>query len=138
MSAEATNPIWHRWTVTASSKAKLAAMLVILATSMTGAYAKDKFETRCGWFDNPSPNNATLTDRDGEWFIAQQGEYEAEGDWPDFPKSQWISSGNGSYGSGCACMNVRTDVETHRIIEIKTGTSKPLSLCRRDKMIKRK
>jgi hypothetical protein len=43
-------------------------------------------ETRCGWFSNPTPNNASLTDRNGEWTIAIQGEFEAKGDWPEFKK----------------------------------------------------
>ena len=43
-------------------------------------------ELRCGWFENSSPSNASLTDRDGEWTISIQGGYEAKGDWPTFKK----------------------------------------------------
>jgi hypothetical protein len=32
---------------------------------------------RCGWFDNPSPSNASLYDKDGESTIAVQGGYQA-------------------------------------------------------------
>lgn len=28
---------------------------------------------RCGWFDNPTPGNASPTDRDGQWLIGLQG-----------------------------------------------------------------
>lgn len=94
-------------------------------------------QTRCGWFDNPTPNNVSLTDRDGEWAIAVQGKFEAEGDWPKFRQSQWISSGNASYGRGCACMRVVTDPETRRITSILSATARPLAACRRDKSLKR-
>jgi Protein of unknown function (DUF4087) len=48
-----------------------------------------QLETRCGWFSNPTPANASLFDRDGEWIIGVQGGYQAEGDWPDFEPGQW-------------------------------------------------
>lgn len=35
--------------------------------------APAKVERRCGWFENPTPANATLADRDGLWEIATQG-----------------------------------------------------------------
>jgi len=31
------------------------------------------FETRCGWFSNPTPANAWLWDREAEWIIGVQG-----------------------------------------------------------------
>ncbi len=62
-------------------------------------------ERRCGWFENPTPANATLTDRNGMWEIATQGGYQAEGDWPDFSANRWVRTGNGNYGYGCACIN---------------------------------
>jgi hypothetical protein len=31
------------------------------------------FETRCGWFSNPTPANIWLYDRDGDWTIGVQG-----------------------------------------------------------------
>jgi hypothetical protein len=93
-------------------------------------------QTRCGWFHNPSPNNASLTDRDGEWAIAIQGEFDAKGDWPELNKSQWVSSGDASYGHGCACTRVVTDPAMHRITSIRSSTVKPLATCRRDKALK--
>jgi len=93
-------------------------------------------QTRCGWFHNPSPNNVSLLDRDGEWTIAMQGQYEARGDWPAFRKSQWVASGNASYGYGCACLRVVADRETHRIASILSSTVKPLAACRRDRTLK--
>lgn len=112
--------------------------LIVMAddgiVSKTGATA---FETRCGWFENPTPANAWLTDRDGEWIISVQGGYQADGDWPDFKKSQWVKT-NINYGHGCACMKVTTDRAEMRILKIISATAKPLSTCRKDKALKRK
>jgi hypothetical protein len=94
-------------------------------------------ETRCGWFENPTPANAWLVDRDGEWTIAVQGGYQAEGDWPDFKDNQWVKT-NINYGYGCACMKVTTDRADRRILTIHSATAKPLSTCRKDKAIKKK
>ena len=52
--------------------------------SNTGYYCVQKSEMRCGWFSNPTPGNASLYDRDGEWIIGVQGGYQADGDWPAF------------------------------------------------------
>ena len=70
-------------------------------------------ETRCGWFQNPTPANIWLDDRDGEWIIGVQGGYQVESDWewPAFKKGQWVET-NGHYGYGCACLRVRVDPET--------------------------
>ena len=50
------------------------------------------FETRCGWFSNPTPANIWLYDREGEWTIGVQGGYQVEKDWdwPDFKRGQWV------------------------------------------------
>lgn len=94
-----------------------------------------KPETRCGWFSNPTPGNAWLLDRNGEWLIAAQGGYQAEGDWADFKPSQWVKT-NINYGYGCSCMTVTTDKKTRRILTIKSATARPLSVCRKDKRLK--
>ncbi|MBV8856025.1 MAG: DUF4087 domain-containing protein [Acidobacteria bacterium] len=93
-------------------------------------------ETRCGWFDNPTPANASLHDREGEWVIAVQGGHQAEGDWPDFGPKQWVET-NGHHGYGCACMTVEVNRESHYVLEIKSARARPLSACRRDKALKR-
>ncbi|MGO4778074.1 DUF4087 domain-containing protein, partial [Lysobacter sp. 2RAB21] len=53
----------------------LVAALPVLEAMAKGksASAKAAVENRCGWFVNPSPANAWLIDRDGEWIIATQG-----------------------------------------------------------------
>ena len=88
----------------------------------------------CGWFDNPSPGNVTLTDREDEWTISMQGGHEAEGDWPTFAAKQWVRTGS-SYGYGCACMVVIADRETHEINRIVSSYSQPLAVCRKDRSL---
>lgn len=94
-----------------------------------------KPQTRCGWFDNPSPGNAWLHDRDGEWTIAIQGDYEAQGDWPQFKDSQWVPV-NRSHGYGCACIKAVVDVKARRVVRIFSASARPLNVCRRDRALR--
>jgi hypothetical protein len=93
-------------------------------------------ENRCGWFINPTPGNAWLDDRDGEWTISIQGGDEADGDWPDFKARQWVHTNAGSYGHGCACMHVTIDRPNMRILKIISSQAKPLATCRQDPMLR--
>ena len=93
-------------------------------------------ETRCGWFDNPTPANASLHDREGEWIIGVQGGHQAEGDWPSFGPKQWVET-NGHYGYGCACMKLEVDRATNHVLKIESARARPLSACRRDRALKR-
>jgi hypothetical protein len=105
-------------------------------TRAPGSAEIAKFETRCGWFSNPTPANAWLHDRDAQWTIGIQGGYQAEGDWPEFGPKQWIET-NVHYGYGCACLRLRVDRSTHRVIEIESAKARPLSACRSDRKLKR-
>ncbi|PYS88953.1 MAG: DUF4087 domain-containing protein [Acidobacteria bacterium] len=100
------------------------------------ASAAKQFETRCGWFSNPTPANASLFDRDAEWVIGVQGGYQAKGDWPDFGAKQWVET-NVHYGYGCACLRLRVNRETHEVIEIESSHARPLSVCRRDRSLRK-
>lgn len=114
-----------------------AAVAALLACAAAGAQAKPP-ETRCGWFLNPSPGNAWLIDRDGEWTIALQGGHQAEGDWPAPPsKSQWVApeGDDRGYGYGCACMKVEADRAEKTILRIVSAQGKPLKQCRRDRAL---
>lgn len=107
---------------------------IICGLALTnGANASEK---RCGWFDNPTPANAWLTDKDGEWIIAMQMGYQAEGDWPTALKGEMIYSGNASYGYNCACLEVETDSTKKRIIKIISTEPKTLATCRNDRALK--
>ncbi len=98
--------------------------------------AVNGFETRCGWFSNPTPANAWLDDREGEWIISVQGGHQAEGEWPVFKRGQWVRTNAGSYGYGCACLKVRVNHQTREVLEIKTATARPLAACRKDQSLK--
>lgn len=100
--------------------------------------AAAQFETRCGWFSNPTPANIWLYDRDGQWTIGVQGGYQIEEDWdrPDFKPRQWVRT-NGHYGYGCACLQLRVDKETHEVKEIKSSRARPLAACRQDRTLKK-
>ncbi|HEY4467902.1 MAG TPA: DUF4087 domain-containing protein [Klebsiella sp.] len=109
---------------------------LISASAVTYASIAYSAERRCGWFENPTPANATLTDRDGIWIIGSQGGDQAEGDWPEFKPAQWIRTGKGNYGYGCACVLADTNHETHRINHLTKAVARPLSACRTDKSLK--
>jgi len=96
----------------------------------------EKVETRCGWFSNPTPANASLYDAQREWIISVQGGYEAEGDWPDIPSKQWVTT-NVNYGYGCACLRLTVDRKTSEVIKIVSSSARPLSVCRRDRSLKK-
>lgn len=110
--------------------------LVSARPGTTRAPAVEQFETRCGWFSNPTPANASLHDRDDEWIISVQGGYQAEGDWPSFKAGQWVET-NGHYGHGCACLRLRVNRETGRVVEIESARARPLAACRRDRALRK-
>lgn len=118
------------------------ALLLIVAAvafgrpAATRGAAAERAETRCGWFSNPTPANASLHDREDEWVISVQGGHQAEGEWPSFTPKQWVET-NGHYGHGCACMRVRVDRESHHVVAIESARARPLSACRRDRALKR-
>ena len=93
---------------------------------------------RCGWFDNPTPGNATLVDRDGEWTIGLQGGHQASGPRPRFATAQWVRTGHGSAGYGCACLKVQADTATQEITAIVSARAQPLATCRKDPALKGK
>lgn len=92
-------------------------------------------QNRCGWFDNPTPGNATLVDKDGEWTVGVQGGHQAEGKWPAFSKSRWVQTGNGSAGYGCACLKMSARPGTQEVATIVSARSQPLATCRNDKAL---
>ena len=117
----------------------LAAVVVAYGQSRpAGGAAVKQFETRCGWFSNPTPANIWLYDREGEWTVGVQGGYQVEGDWdwPSFKDGQWVET-NGHYGYGCACMRLRVNRRTKDVLEIKSVRVRPLAACRRDPSLKK-
>ena len=122
------------------------ACVLLAAVAPAGGYpvpagrpaAPPEFETRCGWFSNPTPANIWLYDRHGQWTIGVQGSYQLEEDWdwPDFKPRQWVET-NGHYGYGCACFRLRVDKESGRVLEIRSARARPLATCRRDRALKK-
>ncbi len=119
--------------------------LLSVAVTSGGGYPRPleesndpQFERRCGWFVNPTPANIWLYDKDGEWTIGVQGSYQIESEWgwPDFKPKQWVKT-NGNYGYGCACLQVRVNKATHKVVEIKSSVARPLTACRRDRSLKK-
>lgn len=110
--------------------------LLALSTSCANPVATEQTTAvRCGWFENPTPANAWLTDRDGEWNLGVQGGHQAEGDWPEFEPPDWVRT-NGSYGYGCACLNVQTNPQSQRVIRILSSSARTLQRCREDPALK--
>lgn len=110
----------------------LAITAVVLSSVASAANLVQTTPTlRCGWFDNPTPGNAWLIDRDAQWIVGMQGGHQADGDWPEFEPKEWTSS-NRSYGYGCACMSVIANAKTHEIERILSAKARPLSACKRD------
>lgn len=109
---------------------------MLLASSAAAANSSQKAETRCGWFGNPTPANAWLNDRDGEWTVGIQGGHQADGDWPDFKPNQWVET-NAHYGYGCACLKLVANPETREVERIISAKARPLAACRNDKALKK-
>lgn len=114
----------------------LAAVALAVRPGAANAPGTVPAETRCGWFSNPTPANASLHDREGEWIIGVQGGHQAEGNWPDFGPKQWVET-NVHYGYGCACLRMRVEKQSHKVLEIESARARPLSACRRDRALKR-
>jgi hypothetical protein len=114
------------------------AFIAIACALPSAAPAAPKPQTRCGWFDNPTPQNVWLYDGDDDWTISMAGGHVAEGDWPQFKDSRWVYSGNASYGYGCACMRVQVNAETSEIDRIVSSRTRPLAACRQDPRLRGK
>ena len=110
----------------------------ILAYGQSKPPVDKQFKTRCGWYENPTPNNVWLADRDGEWTIETQGGHHIDSPWeaPNFKRGQWVKT-NREYGYGCACMRVRVNYETMEVVEIDSSQARPLATCRRDPALKK-
>ena len=100
--------------------------------------AAPRSEKRCGWLDNPTPANWWLTDAAGQWTIGLQGGHQAPGlnSLPDMRVKGWVET-NGSYGYGCACMQVKTDGNTGLVTRIYSATPLPIKRCLADKKLPR-
>ncbi len=107
---------------------------------MTTTALASTIEQRCGWWDNPTPNNVSLHDRRGEWVLFAQGGYSADFIvTPEFDiddETQFVRTGNGSYGYGCVCLTGQADKKALRFESVTEVKVLPLAKCRADKAIK--
>ena len=85
----------------------------------------------CGWWDNPTPGNAWLHDASGEWTIALQGMYEANGTWPDFKPGQQVPKDD-PHGYGCACITARVDRTSRFVYSFTDAKALWPKVCRAD------
>ncbi len=69
---------------------RMLALLMALSMSVLAPMAARAASVRCGWLDNPSPGNASLYDKDGEWTI----------EWWDPAAGKPISSGQAVSNAG--------------------------------------
>lgn len=121
---------------------RLAPVLPLLLAAITGparaGQATESAPQRCGWFQNPTPGNAWLTDRDGDWSVGVQGGPQADGDRPSFTRARWVRV-NGPYGYGCACLRALVEAPgqpEQRVLRIVSASSRPLQACRRDRNLR--
>ena len=108
--------------------AALGALILVLAAGTARAA-----ERRCGWYQNPTPGNHWLIDREGMWIIAEQRGHQAEGleDGPDLHAGEWVET-NGHYGYGCVCLVMTVDRRSMRVTRLEQFEQMPLAHCRAD------
>ncbi len=118
----------------------LSIVAVLIATPAAAAT-----ETRCGWFDHPSPNIVDLIDADGLWSIAWPGSgtvfyppgyFEAYTSAFDDrvrinSRGEIITEGPG-YGYSCACVHGEFDRNEGEALSISRLTELPISQCESD------
>lgn len=99
-------------------------------------------QTRCGWYANPGPASHYLFDRDGRWVIGEQGGPPARGFTNALPHlnrapGYWVRENTGSYGYGCACLEVRASRFQMRIDDVLSARQQRLAVCRADRNLQR-
>jgi hypothetical protein len=106
--------------------------LLLLASAPVAAAEQTIY--RLGWFDTPTPGNASFFDGTAEWTIAMQGMLDVPGDWPKFRPEQRVSHGPGNAGFGCVCITLRVD--DGDVIAIVSARALSLSRCRAVKRLR--
>ena len=120
--------------MTARSRRPVLAALAIVLLLARPALA----ERLCGWLINPTPGNWWLRDRTAEWVLAEQGRFQAENldAMPDMSRHGWVET-NGSYGHGCACLDVALTPGSRRIARLLAARPLPLKRCAADRSLPR-
>ncbi|ODS05466.1 DUF4087 domain-containing protein [Vibrio scophthalmi] len=106
--------------------------LVVLASCQVGVA-----EMRCGWFDNSTPGNMSLLDRDGSWNISVQGGEAVDDDSMAIVsqvtenQDEFVRT-NRNNGFSCACLTVDSDIESFTIVKIHQAKQLLLKQCLED------
>ncbi|MGL4239296.1 DUF4087 domain-containing protein [Tabrizicola sp.] len=109
--------------------------LTLIASLATPTFATA--ETRCGWYDNPTPGNVFFDDADGSWTISTQGGPEALGFGDayttNFDDRERVVTNAGSYGYSCACVHGKFGpVGSGEVLKVTRLEGLPLSQCVND------
>ena len=94
-------------------------------------------ETRCGWLQNPTPGNWSLTDADATWILSTQADEPNESlEIPSLnEKKGWFVKTGGSSGYACVCLSVTVDKQNQRILTASKGKQLPLKKCTTDRSL---
>jgi Protein of unknown function (DUF4087) len=96
-------------------------------------------EKLCGWLDNPTPANHTLTDAKGTWIISTQGGESVDDQsfdkMPLLNENEFVHTNGSSYGYSCACLNVAVDKRKKRVLKIYGGKQLLLKKCLEDPLL---
>jgi hypothetical protein len=92
-------------------------------------------EQRCGYLENPTPGNWTLSDADGDWLVSSQGDgREAAGMdlIPDLTVRDFIVTNPPDHGYACVCLGVQSDATAMRILRITSVKQLSIRKCTAD------
>ena len=112
----------------------LAPLVLVLLAAPAAA------EQRCGWLQNPTPGNWTLSDADGDWLLSSQGDgRQAQGMdlIPDITVRDFVVTNPPDHGYACACLSVDVDAQAMRIDRISSFRQLPLRKCDADPNLSR-
>jgi Protein of unknown function (DUF4087) len=114
---------------------------ILLTTALLAALPAQA-ETRCGWYNNPTPGNVILKDADGEWWLSMQGRPPAPGfedayttDFDNRVRIDYAGQVTQRYGYSCACAEGQFDAsrgQYDNVISIESLKEIPLSRCEQD------
>ena len=108
-------------------------------TLLLGLHSIASAEYRCGWLDNPAPDQYQFIDKEATWTIMTRGGYQLPAssmkNLPQKQPNEFVRT-NGTFGYSCSCMSVTTDARQKRILSIVyKGKQVLLKRCLEDKTI---
>ncbi len=103
--------------------------LALVALLAAPAAAQDR---RCGVLENIATGEWSLTDAQGHWVLSTQAGHRAAGfdAIAEMDQRHWTEAGP-SRGHGCACLVLRAEPGSRRVLEILSAEPLPPAACRR-------